>query len=246
MSTTDAKQSRKQKQKRVQIAPRSECCRSPQGCRPSSPTQPARRDLLAERPSLGDRRHDHLESVLSWKAAYEAVRLRISVILFFSLAFKQFWNRVNKESIPSRAYIAFKTEELVATFSREYDGHLFRDKAGGLGNFHRIRRRFFFLCYVILYYTCSPVPGLILTDRERQRVVRRRGIRTVSKSACREEKGRRTKQYDRQRCDGGGGNCSVALSNLISLVQHRRGLPLLPRDAEEYGKGRICLARNVE
>jgi len=30
----------------------------------------------------------------------------------------------------SRAYIAFKTEELVAKFSREYDGHIFKDKAG--------------------------------------------------------------------------------------------------------------------
>ncbi|KAH0831283.1 Smg-4/UPF3 family-domain-containing protein [Lanmaoa asiatica] len=38
--------------------------------------------------------------------------------------------RVNKEGVPSRAYIAFKNEEQVATFSREYDGHLFRDKAG--------------------------------------------------------------------------------------------------------------------
>ena len=33
--------------------------------------------------------------------------------------------------MPSRAYIAFKNEGLVATFSREYDGHVFRDKAGG-------------------------------------------------------------------------------------------------------------------
>ncbi|KAJ6452531.1 Smg-4/UPF3 family-domain-containing protein [Mycena vitilis] len=38
--------------------------------------------------------------------------------------------RLNKENIPSRAYIAFKTEEQLAQFSREYDGHLFRDKAG--------------------------------------------------------------------------------------------------------------------
>ncbi|KAH7883063.1 Smg-4/UPF3 family-domain-containing protein [Phlebopus sp. FC_14] len=38
--------------------------------------------------------------------------------------------RVNKESVPSRAYIAFKNEEQLAIFSREYDGHLFRDKAG--------------------------------------------------------------------------------------------------------------------
>jgi len=37
---------------------------------------------------------------------------------------------LNKENIPSRAYIAFKSEEPLALFSREYDGHLFRDKAG--------------------------------------------------------------------------------------------------------------------
>ncbi|KAG2076243.1 hypothetical protein BDR04DRAFT_1207556 [Suillus decipiens] len=38
--------------------------------------------------------------------------------------------RANQENVPSRAYIAFKSEEVLATFSREYDGHLFRDKAG--------------------------------------------------------------------------------------------------------------------
>jgi regulator of nonsense transcripts 3 len=32
--------------------------------------------------------------------------------------------------VHSRAYIAFKTEEFVAKFSREYDGHMFKDKAG--------------------------------------------------------------------------------------------------------------------
>ncbi|KAI6126621.1 Smg-4/UPF3 family-domain-containing protein [Pisolithus sp. B1] len=38
--------------------------------------------------------------------------------------------RITKESVPSRAYIAFKNEEVLATFSREYDGHTFRDKSG--------------------------------------------------------------------------------------------------------------------
>nr|GAT49282.1 predicted protein [Mycena chlorophos] len=38
--------------------------------------------------------------------------------------------RLNKENISSRAYILFKTEEQLALFAREYDGHLFRDKAG--------------------------------------------------------------------------------------------------------------------
>ena len=37
---------------------------------------------------------------------------------------------MNKENIPSRAYISFKTEDLLTSFSRGYDGHLFRDKAG--------------------------------------------------------------------------------------------------------------------
>lgn len=39
-------------------------------------------------------------------------------------------SRVNKENIPSRAYIAFKTQVQVAVFGREYDGHKFVDKAG--------------------------------------------------------------------------------------------------------------------
>ena len=38
--------------------------------------------------------------------------------------------RLNKENVHSRAYIAFKTEESVAKFSREYDGHVFKDKSG--------------------------------------------------------------------------------------------------------------------
>ncbi|KAI4517998.1 hypothetical protein K525DRAFT_176752, partial [Schizophyllum commune Loenen D] len=36
----------------------------------------------------------------------------------------------DKENVPSRAYIVFKTDDQVATFGKEYDGHLFRDKAG--------------------------------------------------------------------------------------------------------------------
>ena len=41
-----------------------------------------------------------------------------------------YWARLNKENVPSRAYIAFRDEETLAVFSREYDGHVFRDKAG--------------------------------------------------------------------------------------------------------------------
>ncbi|KAF8344320.1 uncharacterized protein EI90DRAFT_2850383, partial [Cantharellus anzutake] len=32
--------------------------------------------------------------------------------------------------VPSRAYVAFRNAEQVAVFSREYDGHLFRDMQG--------------------------------------------------------------------------------------------------------------------
>ncbi|KAG7442933.1 uncharacterized protein BT62DRAFT_922365 [Guyanagaster necrorhizus] len=38
--------------------------------------------------------------------------------------------RLNKENVPSRAYIAFKTEEQVSEFGQEFDGHVFKDKAG--------------------------------------------------------------------------------------------------------------------
>ncbi|KAF8624683.1 hypothetical protein AX17_007014 [Amanita inopinata Kibby_2008] len=38
--------------------------------------------------------------------------------------------KLNKENIPSRAYIAFKNEDILSQFSREYDGHVFRDKQG--------------------------------------------------------------------------------------------------------------------
>ncbi|KAJ3477471.1 hypothetical protein NLI96_g10441 [Meripilus lineatus] len=54
------------------------------------------------------------EETVTWKVYYQG----------------KFRKRINKENTPSRAYIAFRSEELLATFSREYDGHIFRDKAG--------------------------------------------------------------------------------------------------------------------
>lgn len=54
------------------------------------------------------------DQTVTWKAYYSG----------------KFRKRLNKENIPSRAYIAFKTEEQLALFGREYDGHLFKDKAG--------------------------------------------------------------------------------------------------------------------
>ena len=40
------------------------------------------------------------------------------------------WGGWDLKNVYCRAYIAFRTEDLVAKFSREYDGHIFKDKAG--------------------------------------------------------------------------------------------------------------------
>ncbi|KAL1672203.1 Smg-4/UPF3 family-domain-containing protein [Schizophyllum commune] len=52
-----------------------------------------------------------------------------------TVSWRTYWpgkmrSRPDKENVPSRAYIVFKTDEQVAVFGKEYDGHLFRDKAG--------------------------------------------------------------------------------------------------------------------
>ncbi|KAH9829545.1 Smg-4/UPF3 family-domain-containing protein [Rhodofomes roseus] len=54
------------------------------------------------------------DETAQWKAYYQG----------------KFRKRLNKENISSRAYIAFRNEEQLAIFSRDYDGHVFRDKAG--------------------------------------------------------------------------------------------------------------------
>lgn len=73
---------------------------------------------------------------ITWKV-YHAGKLRKRCVYYHCLRFcavvNQYWfvmGRQNQENVPSRAYIAFKNDEVLATFSREYDGHLFRDKAG--------------------------------------------------------------------------------------------------------------------
>ncbi|THH18892.1 hypothetical protein EW146_g2181 [Bondarzewia mesenterica] len=60
------------------------------------------------------------DDTASWKIFYPG-KLRKKYVNYQTL---------NKENVPSRAYIAFKNEELLADFSREYDGHIFRDKSG--------------------------------------------------------------------------------------------------------------------
>jgi regulator of nonsense transcripts 3 len=75
-----------------------------------------------------------LEGVLSWQGKEEVSACDRTVAIWWALTNivdgATRIRRLNKENIYSRAYIAFRTEELVAKFSREYDGHIFKDKAG--------------------------------------------------------------------------------------------------------------------
>jgi regulator of nonsense transcripts 3 len=75
------------------------------------------------------------EDTVNWKMFYSGkVGKRFALFYSTFLGWPSYSDnrvvRLNKENIPSRAYIAFKNEELLATFSREYDGHLFKDKSG--------------------------------------------------------------------------------------------------------------------
>jgi hypothetical protein len=80
---------------------------------------------------MGDRIYHHMEDVLS-RQAKETVRYSSNWIKGSASCHTRAVRRFNKENIPSRAYIAFKNEEHLAVFSREYDGHVFRDKSGPL------------------------------------------------------------------------------------------------------------------
>jgi regulator of nonsense transcripts 3 len=65
-----------------------------------------------------------MEGLLSWKAQ-ETVRAT-----FIRRKQGLIIHRANKENVPTRAYIAFKTLEQLQVFGREYDDHKFVDKAG--------------------------------------------------------------------------------------------------------------------
>jgi regulator of nonsense transcripts 3 len=69
------------------------------------------------------------ESAL-WKAYYLGKPKKRCVIVVVQQGQGLMCHSANKENIPSRAYIAFKTLEQLLAFSREYDGHKFVDKAG--------------------------------------------------------------------------------------------------------------------
>jgi regulator of nonsense transcripts 3 len=71
------------------------------------------------------------EDTAVWKTYYPGkVRKRYALSLLDKSINYHIMFSANKENIPSRAYIAFKTKEQLELFSREYDGHVFRDKTG--------------------------------------------------------------------------------------------------------------------
>lgn len=70
------------------------------------------------------------DQTVTWKTYYPGKFRKRCVASQFHVGCIDRGVRLNKENIPSRAYIAFKTEEQLALFGKEYDGHLFRDKAG--------------------------------------------------------------------------------------------------------------------
>ena len=74
------------------------------------------------------------EDTAVWKTYYPGkVRKRYATPGLFGISGQiNYHISVNKENIPSRAYIAFKTKEQLELFSREYDGHVFRDKTGAI------------------------------------------------------------------------------------------------------------------
>lgn len=85
--------------------------------------------VLAECTIVGDRGECQLEGVFS-REVEEEVSTCLLLIWWRTREGLIGCGRLNKENIPSRAYIAFKSEEQLAQFSQGYDGHLFRDKAG--------------------------------------------------------------------------------------------------------------------
>ncbi|KAG6908859.1 hypothetical protein DXG01_003025 [Tephrocybe rancida] len=71
------------------------------------------------------------DDVVAWKTYYPGkLKKRFCPLPADETLGRVLIDWMNKENIPSRAYIAFKNEEQLTLFGREYDGHLFRDKAG--------------------------------------------------------------------------------------------------------------------
>ncbi|KAF8893014.1 Smg-4/UPF3 family-domain-containing protein [Infundibulicybe gibba] len=70
------------------------------------------------------------EETVSWKIYYKGKFRSRWVYSPPHAGISMAYSRLNKENMPSRAYIAFKNPEQIAVFSQSYDGHMFRDKAG--------------------------------------------------------------------------------------------------------------------
>ena len=70
-----------------------------------------------------------MEGVLSWQGKEEVSACDRTVAIGWALT-EIVDGATRIEGSTRRTYIAFRTEELVAKFSREYDEHIFKDKAG--------------------------------------------------------------------------------------------------------------------
>lgn len=83
---------------------------------------------------MGYERNSHVEDIPPGKVTKEVSH----ALYVFNLSRfndkSRCYIRLNRESVPSRAYISFKTVEQVAVFSQQYDGHMFRDKQGAMNN----------------------------------------------------------------------------------------------------------------
>lgn len=70
------------------------------------------------------------DDTVMWKSYFPGKPKKRYTLYFRTMILCAYLLRMNKENIPSRAYIAFKDSEHLLFFSREYDGHKFVDKAG--------------------------------------------------------------------------------------------------------------------
>jgi len=71
------------------------------------------------------------DETTTWKVFYPGKLKKGSVCTIYrSSSVLTETHSPNKENRAARAYIAFKNAEYLANFSRDYDGHIFRDKQG--------------------------------------------------------------------------------------------------------------------
>lgn len=69
------------------------------------------------------------DEAVTWKAFFPGKPKKRYVWCYKAKIGSDF-RSMNKDNIPSRAYIAFRSPDQLTNFARDYDGHKFVDKAG--------------------------------------------------------------------------------------------------------------------